>query len=320
MSSSEYEYDVGLSFAGEQREYVDRVANELSSLGIRVFFDDYERADLWGKDLYVHLDNIYQYRCRYCILFVSKDYARKVWPNAERQSAQARAVKEKQEYILPVRFDNTPVPGLRDTIHYIDGVRTPPCELADLARQKLGMPLQQDYMPPVLDRLFVRLEIADDEEAQRSARKTAWSFLSSLRKMTSNERNVILTVFRCGCPDALPENVHIDIDLMRRETGESVESIKEILGGVSSLGFTCSIRYSTDGDSCVEGVVLGDSYMVDLTWVDRSVDADWYYPEMLVAYEMVQGVTEYYCEQHGIEALERLDFSQLGGTSLEIFS
>lgn len=316
MSNSEYEYDVGLSFAGEQREYVNQVAGELRSLGIRVFFDDYERGDLWGKDLYAYLDDIYQNRCRYCILFVSTDYARKVWPNAERQSAQARAVKEKQEYILPVRFDDTPVPGLRNTIHYIDGVGTSPCELADLTRKKLGIPLRQDYLPRVLDRLFARLEIEDDDEAQRSARKAAWSFLSSLRMMTPNERSVILTVFRCGCPDALPENVHIDIDLLRRKVGESVESMKQILGGVSSLGFTCSIRHLNDGDSCVEGIVLGDSCIVDLTWVDRSVDADWYFPEILVAYEMVQGVAEYYCEQHGIEALERLDFSQLGSATV----
>ena len=31
---------------------VQRVANELRNLGVRVFYDRYEQAQLWGKDLY----------------------------------------------------------------------------------------------------------------------------------------------------------------------------------------------------------------------------------------------------------------------------
>ena len=55
----EFEYDFCLSFAGEQREFVEEVAKELTSPGIRIFFDNYEKAELWGKDLYAHLDEIY---------------------------------------------------------------------------------------------------------------------------------------------------------------------------------------------------------------------------------------------------------------------
>lgn len=49
-----YDYDVTLSFAGEDRAYVEKVAAALYSLGIRVFYDRYEQVDLWGKDLYTH--------------------------------------------------------------------------------------------------------------------------------------------------------------------------------------------------------------------------------------------------------------------------
>ena len=92
MSKDSLQYDVGLSFAGEQREYVEHVASELQSKGVRVFYDDYEAATLWGKDLYSHLDEIYRNLC--CILFVSKEFFQKVWPNHERQSAQAIALEE----------------------------------------------------------------------------------------------------------------------------------------------------------------------------------------------------------------------------------
>ena len=116
MTDSFFEYDVGLSFAGEQREYVSQVASELKSRGIRVFFDDYERDVLWGKDLYAHLSEVYQHMCRFCIIFVSKEYAAKVWPSRERESAQARAISERQEYILPAKFDDIQIPGLLDTV------------------------------------------------------------------------------------------------------------------------------------------------------------------------------------------------------------
>ena len=45
-NTKEFEYDFCLSFAGEQRAYVEEVARELKSRGIRVFFDDYEKAEL----------------------------------------------------------------------------------------------------------------------------------------------------------------------------------------------------------------------------------------------------------------------------------
>jgi hypothetical protein len=49
--SDSYAYDVCLSFAGENREYVEATAAELRKRGVRVFYDKYEQAELWGKDL-----------------------------------------------------------------------------------------------------------------------------------------------------------------------------------------------------------------------------------------------------------------------------
>jgi len=118
--STKFEFDVALSFAGEDRAYVKKVAKYLKEKGIKVFYDDYEKAKLWGKDLYVHLDEVYQKRARYCVMFISSYYAEKLWTNRERESAQARAFKEKGEYILPARFDDTVIPGILPTICYID--------------------------------------------------------------------------------------------------------------------------------------------------------------------------------------------------------
>lgn len=130
-------YDVCLSFAGEQRAYVERVAEQLRP-HVSVFYDRYETVALWGRNLYEHLDEIYRMRARYCVIFISQDYARKVWTNHERQSAQARALEENREYILPVRFDETLIPGLLPTIGYIDIGQMPPERLAELILAKLS--------------------------------------------------------------------------------------------------------------------------------------------------------------------------------------
>src|SRR5712691_8219882 len=114
-----YLYDVALSFAGEDRSYADALADILQHEGVNVFYDRYEKATLWGQDLYTYLSDIYQNKARYCIIFISQHYATKLWTSHERKAAQARAFKEQQAYILPIRLDETEIPGLLPTIAYL---------------------------------------------------------------------------------------------------------------------------------------------------------------------------------------------------------
>ncbi|WP_414637192.1 hypothetical protein [Actinophytocola sp.] len=37
------------------------------------------RANLQGEDLAAHLDDVFRKRARFCVMFASADYARKVW-------------------------------------------------------------------------------------------------------------------------------------------------------------------------------------------------------------------------------------------------
>ena len=131
-------YDVGLSFAGEQRDYVRRVAEDLQYRGLRVFYDENEEDHLWGKNLLDYLSELYLKRCRYCIIFASAEYAAKMWPNLERQSAQARDITAAGEYILPVRFDDTEIPGLLPTVYYQDARKKSPEKIAGLFAQRIG--------------------------------------------------------------------------------------------------------------------------------------------------------------------------------------
>lgn len=133
-------YEIVLSFAGEDRKYVERVAEYLKERDVRCFYDKYEDVTLWGKDLTEHLDKVYR-SARFCVMFISRHYADKLWPNHERRSALARAVEEKGEYILPARFDNTKVPGVRHTLGYVDLRSKSPEELGDMILLKLGRKL-----------------------------------------------------------------------------------------------------------------------------------------------------------------------------------
>ena len=131
------EFDIALSFAGEDREYVDQVANLLRDSGVRVFYDLFEEANLWGKDLYEYLSDIYMNKAFYTIMFISEHYERKLWATHERKSMQARAFQENQEYILPARFDNTPISGVLSTVGYISLSKYSPVAFVEIIHKKL---------------------------------------------------------------------------------------------------------------------------------------------------------------------------------------
>jgi len=137
MAGKSFEFLISLSFAGEDREYVEKVAQGLKSSGISVFYDNYERASLWGKDLYEHLTEVYQNKSKYVIVFISEYYEKKLWTSHERKMAQARAFQESKEYILPVKFDDTVLPTIPDTIGYLDARLMTPDEIVDQVKSKL---------------------------------------------------------------------------------------------------------------------------------------------------------------------------------------
>lgn len=135
--NSNYEYDVAISYASEDREYAEALADVLHSRGVNIFYDKYERAVLWGEDLYTKLSDIYLKKARYCIVFLSKHYVNKVWTKHELQSAQDRALQDQNAYILPIRLDNTKTPGVLPTIAYLDWDKETPEIIADLIVKKL---------------------------------------------------------------------------------------------------------------------------------------------------------------------------------------
>lgn len=135
---AELKYDVAVSFAGERRDYVERVIQGLEIKGVSVYYDKSSEIDMWGEDLAAYFDEVYRHKASKCLMFISNEYVNKAWPSHERRSALAHAIRERG-YILPVRFDDTDVPGLPETIYFLDAREKSPEQIADAVIKKLGI-------------------------------------------------------------------------------------------------------------------------------------------------------------------------------------
>jgi hypothetical protein len=169
-----YDFDVAVSYAGEDRSYVHKFADHLRAKGVRIFYDEFYTAELWGQDLYTYLDDVYRMRSRFTVVFISSSYVAKPWPSHERQSAQARALNEMGPYLLPVRFDESLLPGLRPTVAYIDARRVTPEQLAKIVIDKLTD--APGVVPDVTTITRVPRTAAEQRELL-SQRPPAWEFL-----------------------------------------------------------------------------------------------------------------------------------------------
>ena len=133
------EYQVALSFAGEQRDYVEAVARNLAVRSIAVFYDGFEQAGLWDRDGTEAFHEVFVEKATYVVMFISAEYAKKAWTRHERRSALSRMMKEEKEYVLPVRFDDTAMPGLPNSILYLRASDYSPAELSATIARKLGI-------------------------------------------------------------------------------------------------------------------------------------------------------------------------------------
>ena len=123
----------------------------------------------------------------------------------------------------------------------------------------------------------------------------------------------MFNIFLHGCPAELPENIHINLDLLRRYTNLTPARIKKVMGQIASLGFESHLRE----DDETEGH-LGKKDMLVVTF--NILSAAYYHDIDLgtgIASSMIELATDAYCEEHGLEALRRLDFHQLASSTFE---
>lgn len=138
LRQSQQSWTVALSFAGTARSYVQQVADALARHGVRCFYDADEQVDLWGKYLTEELPRIYTEDSAVVVVFISADYIARDWTRLERRSALNRAARERREFLLPVRLDDTHLPGLLSDMVAISASSLAPESLAEIIIAKLS--------------------------------------------------------------------------------------------------------------------------------------------------------------------------------------
>lgn len=135
----QYEFDVCLSFAGENRNVAENIASQLKELNLKVFYDADFQSRLWGRDLSEYLHEVYSLKSRFCIPIISNYYKLKAWTVYERKASLERAIKDRgSEYILPFRLDDTKISGIFESLGYLSekqGLDS----VAKLAGEKIGL-------------------------------------------------------------------------------------------------------------------------------------------------------------------------------------
>ncbi|MCP5197163.1 MAG: TIR domain-containing protein [Gammaproteobacteria bacterium] len=129
---TERKYDFSISYASPDTSFVEQVVQALKGRGLSVFYAPDEQADIIGRNLIDYLSDVYLAKAKFCLVFISRHYAERPWPDkVERPAVQARAFEQQDRYIIPIRLDDTSVPGILSTTADIRDAT--PKQIADIA-------------------------------------------------------------------------------------------------------------------------------------------------------------------------------------------
>lgn len=133
-----FEHDVALSFAEADKEVAGKLAQQLRGRDITVFLDEYNSLAQWGTDILDHFVNLYARKALYCVVLLSRHYPLHSWTEAERTSARELALRDADEYILPIQLDDSEIPGITEVKGYRDLRKDPIESLVTLLEEKLS--------------------------------------------------------------------------------------------------------------------------------------------------------------------------------------
>ena len=136
-----YEFDVALSFAGEERLIAKKLAEILKAEGLSVFYDEDHKARLWGKDER-EFERIYGPASRFVTPIISKHYVRKPWTRLEFDTALREERNRSLELILPIRADGACLLGLHDGRFYLSLKDNSIEEIAKCLIERCQQPVQ----------------------------------------------------------------------------------------------------------------------------------------------------------------------------------
>lgn len=116
-----HHFDVALSFPGEIRDDVKKVADAVQkTLGKgAIFYDNYFQAQLARPNLDPFLQNIYKDRAKLIVVCISKDYAKKEWCGIEFRAVKEILKRKADKQIMYLRYDDAEIDGVLSIDGYI---------------------------------------------------------------------------------------------------------------------------------------------------------------------------------------------------------
>ncbi|MCO8161095.1 TIR domain-containing protein [Pseudomonas sp. 21LCFQ010] len=118
----EINFKVALSFPGEHRGFVSKVADTLrEELGNDQVFYDYDyQSQLAAPNLDVLLQRIYLDNSDLIVVFLSKEYSEKEWCGLEWRAVREIIKSKDYDKVMLIRFDDEKIDGIFSTDGYVD--------------------------------------------------------------------------------------------------------------------------------------------------------------------------------------------------------
>lgn len=110
-------YKIAVSYASEQRYYVEKFVDFFIKKKIKIYYDRNEQVEMLGTLLHEKLQEIYTDDTEYRIIFLSSDYINKPITKMESEYILAHNVFEKSKLYV-FKFDDSTLPGLNRNFVY----------------------------------------------------------------------------------------------------------------------------------------------------------------------------------------------------------
>jgi hypothetical protein len=142
-------FRVALSFPGERRRFVKRVAKQLAaSLGQKaVLYDAWYEAEFARPDLDTYLQTLYHDQADLIAVFLCAGYERKEWCGLEWRAVRDLIKRRRSDSVMPLRWDDTEIQGLFSIDGYVWIGRRSPAEIAAVIMERLRL-LDPSLPPP----------------------------------------------------------------------------------------------------------------------------------------------------------------------------
>ncbi|MFE2070601.1 TIR domain-containing protein [Streptomyces sp. NPDC059467] len=210
MGEQNHVYDLAVSFAGAQRDYVEQVVEACGELQLSVLYDRDLTIELWGRNLITGFRKAYGgERARYVAPFLSHEYLTTPYPMDEFMAMLVPALNNPDDYILPVLVGDVTVPP-------------------ELLSPAVGFLRMEDFTPWELARAF-RLRITGSGSGPAPLAGASTTVESTARALR--------------VPVTTPENFSRYAEL-ESSFRYLTEQFKKAAARMSESGFVCTVRNS----------------------------------------------------------------------------